>query len=209
MRPLAVKILFLAYTITTQVLHIRSSPPRFLTNDCPSIQEVSSTTFIVDEYEISHQTFTCIDANFTAAAMSSGTFSRTPQKRTSIEERSAAECTTPNPVCQCGAATDCGCFNNGPAPSASDCSTLIGSTAVLSSLGGPTFIVPPNTFMAITLNTCSLGFINLATTNAEYCWDDLAAAGNDVVTCISELDITSGLCVADDERFFTRLGPVD
>ncbi|KAL5514373.1 hypothetical protein ACEPAG_2461 [Sanghuangporus baumii] len=210
MNFLTAKSFLLVFVIGSYALRTRSSITPSLLDFCPSVQEISSSTISIDGHEILHQVLSCLDGNVNASSISTRISSHLPKKRTLIADRSAAECTTPNPECQCGTAVDnCGCINNGPTPSSEDCNTLVASLPIISTLNGRTFIVAPNTLMSITLNTCQFGLLNMASTNTEYCWDDMAVSGNDIKFCMSSIDFASGACVADDERFLIFLGPIN
>ena len=182
----------LACTISTQAIRVLSVP-RSVADLCPDAQVLGSSAFSVGEYDIVHQTFACPDGNFSIEAFSNIISDHSPSRPPSLEARSQAECTTPETTCQCGTpgipivliskinwsdsccTVDCACFTDGIPPSTNDCRNLIASTAVISSLQGPTFMIQPNTIHAITLNTCTLGFLNLANFVEEFCWDDFVS----------------------------------
>ncbi|KAL5480908.1 hypothetical protein ACEPAI_9849 [Sanghuangporus weigelae] len=197
------KPLTLACAIGAQALHVPSLP-RSVTDVCPGAQEIESSTFNVNDFEFVRQTFACPNGNFSVETFSNMNSASSIPHLSSLEARSQAECTTPATTCQCGTAVDCACFTDGIAPSTSDCRTLIGSTNVIASTQGPTFMVQPNALHTITLSTCTLGFLNLASFVEEFCWDDLASQANTVVGCFPGL--TSGYCLSNNQHYLTRLG---
>ncbi|EJC97666.1 uncharacterized protein FOMMEDRAFT_32433 [Fomitiporia mediterranea MF3/22] len=232
MKTFSAQLILLASCLGTFALSVRSVP-QAVVNDCPSAQEVSSSVISVNGEKILRQVFECPEGNFTSASFDPSK-ARVLNSRSLFEERSQAECTTPNPECQCGSSVnipvECGCFEDSSGPSSSDCNSLLGSTPVIASIQGPTFIVGPNQVHSLTLRTCTLGFINLASTNSEYCWDDLVSSSdflsslnesilkmirsslsqansmNSVFSCMTDSPIASAVCVALDQRFVSRLG---
>ncbi|KAL5499122.1 hypothetical protein ACEPAH_1640 [Sanghuangporus vaninii] len=184
------KLLTLACAIGAQAFHVRSLP-RSVTDVCPGAQEVESSTFNVNDLEFVRQTFVCPNGNFSVEAFSDTNSASSIPHLSSLEARSQVECTTPATTCQCGTAVDCACFTDGIAPSTSDCRTLIGSTGVIASTQGPTFMIQPDTLHAITLNTCTLGFLNLASFVEEFCWDDLVS----YVRCIASSLMTDSIII--------------
>ncbi|KAL5521593.1 hypothetical protein ACEPAF_2341 [Sanghuangporus sanghuang] len=178
----ASKLFILASAVCAQAAQI----PRSVADACPNAKEVESKSITVNGHEVVHQTFSCSDGHLDAEAFSSAISASSIPGLSSLEVRSQVECTTPATICQCGiaglfVAVDCTCFIDGTLPSESDCETLIGSTGVIASLQGPTFMVQPKNFHVISLNTCSLGFLNLANFTEEFCWDDLGSQGNSLV----------------------------
>ncbi|KAL5514372.1 hypothetical protein ACEPAG_2460 [Sanghuangporus baumii] len=207
---LAAKLFILASVICVHAAEI----PRSIADACPDAKELESSSISVNGHEVVHQTFTCSDGHLDAEGISSAISSSSVARLSSLEVRSQTECTTPATICQCGIAdhfiaVDCTCFIDGTLPSESDCETLIGSTGVIASLQGPTFMVQPKNFHVISLNTCSLGFLNLANFTEEFCWDDLGSQGNSLVAsgCFGgNIGFTSGVCLSTNQRYLTRLG---
>ncbi|EJC97663.1 uncharacterized protein FOMMEDRAFT_137555 [Fomitiporia mediterranea MF3/22] len=204
MKSFAAQLVILASCLNVFALSVRSVP-QAVANECSSAQEVSSSVISVNGLDIVRQVFDCPDGNFTSASVGSSNV-RILNSRSLLEERSQSECTTPNPECQCGASVECGCFEENTAPSSSDCSSLLGSTPIIASLQGPTFSIPSNQVHALSLRTCTIAVVNLASTTTEYCWDDLSSSLNSVMSCMNEASFANAVCLALDQRFVSRLG---
>ncbi|KAL5522599.1 hypothetical protein ACEPAG_8616 [Sanghuangporus baumii] len=182
------------------------SIPKSLADACPSVQVVSSSTITVDGQEIVRQVVSCPGGNLTTLATPEAKLvhSSAIADRSVIEARSAAECTTPASECQCGQQAICGCFGETIGSNPSDCTALIGSLPVISSISGPTFIIQPGTVHTTSLRTCTVSFTNLGSTAEEYCWDDLGTLANNEMFCINEGGDTT--CAAENQRFVVHLG---
>ncbi|KAL5498708.1 hypothetical protein ACEPAH_2063 [Sanghuangporus vaninii] len=205
MKFLDAKILIPVFTIGARAIPTTSTLRQFLMDNSTSIQQVSSTTLTVDGHDISLRRFTYLDGNATSAALTPDIPSRHFNTRQLVKARSAVECTTPSPECQCGATINrCGCVEVSAIPLFDDCNTLLSMIPVIVSSDGPTFIVPPTSSMEITFRTCAFAFSNGESTDTEYCWDDMIALENQLKTCVADSSI--GICVPDDERFVVALG---
>ncbi|OCB84026.1 hypothetical protein A7U60_g8697 [Sanghuangporus baumii] len=207
MKLFTAQLFVLASSLTSFALSIRTgSIPQSLADACPSAHVVSSSTIIVDGQDIVRQVFSCPDGNLTVPAIPEANLipSSNIAQRSVIEARSAAECTTPAAECQCGQAVICDCFGDTVAQTAADCTALIGSLPVISSIAGPTFIVQPGTVHTTSLRTCSVSFTNLGSTPEEFCWDDLATQANSEIACINQRN--EATCVAETQRFVIHMG---
>ncbi|KAL5522598.1 hypothetical protein ACEPAG_8615 [Sanghuangporus baumii] len=207
MKLFTAQLFVLASSLSSFALNIRTgSIPQSLVDACPSAQVVSSSTITVGGQDVVSQVFSCPDGNLTVPAISEANLipSSNIAQRSAFEARSAAECTTPAAECQCGQAVTCGCFGDTVSQTATDCTALIGSFPVISSLEGPTFIIQPGTVHTTSLRTCSVSFTNLGSTSEEYCWDDLATQANNEMSCINEKD--EATCVAETQRFVIHMG---
>ncbi|KAL5522610.1 hypothetical protein ACEPAG_8627 [Sanghuangporus baumii] len=184
--------------------------PKSVLDDCPSAEEVSSTTLMLNGEEILHQTFTCPDGIFTEEAPSRS--STALRKRTSLEKRSFIECdfTMPPPACQCGAQYQCACFQGDVAPAGFDCTQLVNSVTGANK-GSLTFTVPPSGLEVLTLRTCLLSFMNLQDEALDFCWDSLNSIGQQAFNqcVIDESDrVVGGTCNPTNGQYRVTLGPV-
>lgn len=71
-------------------------------------------------------------------------------------------------------AVTCNCFEGDIAPEEFDCTSLLNSVTS-SAEGVVTFKAPASGLVTLTLRTCSLELINLASTPLEFCWDDFVS----------------------------------
>ncbi|KAL5514374.1 hypothetical protein ACEPAG_2462 [Sanghuangporus baumii] len=205
MKFLDAKVLIPVFAIGARAIPATSALRQSLMDNCTSIQQVSSTTLTVDGHDISLQRFTCLDGNVTSAALTPDIPSRYLKTRRLVDARSAVECTTPSPECQCGATISrCGCVEVSAIPSLDDCKTLLSMIRIIVSSEGSTFIVLPTSPMEITFKTCAFAFSNGESTDTEYCWDDMIALESQLEACVADSSI--GICVPDDERFLVALG---
>lgn len=103
MKAISLSLVCAALSLGTVAVNVRSRSQATTGKEkCPSAQEVSSSTFVVDGHEITRQSFTCpVPGALAGRAQNKGR----SIARSLFEKRSAAECRTPSPECQCG--TDC------------------------------------------------------------------------------------------------------
>ncbi|KAI5117700.1 hypothetical protein M0805_007769 [Coniferiporia weirii] len=203
MKSVTTSLLILALSLVAfgANLHVRT-PGSSGTDNCPSAQVVSTSTYVVDGHEIQRQTFTCPDGGLTKAASTGKTI-----PRSAFEKRNAAECKNPAPECQCGTSFNCNCQGlTATAPASGDCTILIDSMSVIAQTEGPTFIVEPDDFELIFFHTCALEFTNLGDFPMEYCWENIANIGdllNEV--CFETAPSSSAAaCSADDKLWFVQ-----
>ncbi|EIN12172.1 hypothetical protein PUNSTDRAFT_130441 [Punctularia strigosozonata HHB-11173 SS5] len=119
------------------------------------------------------------------------------------ERDSVSECAHPN-ICQCGqsCAVSCQTFSTvDPAPTTSDCETLVQVLRNMPSLIGPTFVQGtgfPNPII-IDFSTCraALGNTRADKAEIEYCWDGLANSASAIVSdCLAPGLTLGGDCTA-------------
>ncbi|OCB91587.1 hypothetical protein A7U60_g1158 [Sanghuangporus baumii] len=175
MRLLAVYALFLSYSFGSldTTLDLRAVQSDGLAS-CPSAVEVNSTIINANGNEIQSRTFICLDDSLSTHAATTSQPRKSFNSPSELLRRSAAECKTPAPECQCGLQFGCSCSQLTPsAPEGGDCRTLIDALQVISQAGGPTFTVPSSGVLLLEFQTCAIEWINLRNAPLEYCWDEL------------------------------------
>ena len=103
MHLITVPLVVLAFSFSAVGANVRTRAQAVTgLEKCPSAKEVASTTFTANGHEITHQSFLCPEPG----ALSKGTAAKGKTfSRSLLDKRSAAECRTPSPECQCG--TNC------------------------------------------------------------------------------------------------------
>ncbi|KIP03317.1 hypothetical protein PHLGIDRAFT_130218 [Phlebiopsis gigantea 11061_1 CR5-6] len=109
-----------------------------------------------------------------------------------LTTRSEIECTNLS-ECQCGFACEqTACINNGePVPALSDCDEL--ATELVDTFPR-TFFVSAGQVASAVFGTCAFAIVNDSAEQIQYCTDDLAINGNDLVISCAELGVPAGGC---------------
>ena len=100
MQLITVPLIVLALSLGANGANLRSRAQAVSgLQKCPSAQIVSTSTITADGHEITRQTFSCPELG----ALAQGTaLAGETVVRSLFDKRSAAECHTPSPECQCG-----------------------------------------------------------------------------------------------------------
>ncbi|EJC97688.1 uncharacterized protein FOMMEDRAFT_162710 [Fomitiporia mediterranea MF3/22] len=188
MRFLNTQIVVFACVLSAHAL-ISRAVPKSVIDSCPSAQEESSTSILINGEEIIHQSFTCPDGKFDDDPTSRRDYNAgggSLWKRSSLEARDTIDCEFPQlmPECQCGREFSCICFEGDVAPEEFDCTQLL-NMVTSANEDAQTFTVAANGADVISLRTCALIFVNNQDIAVDYCWDNLVSQ---IVLSVQNLD---------------------